>query len=47
MYLGERQHDDPDVVLESHHRMLESVFERYIIKIHDDDDDDDVSLFSS
>ncbi|VVB12216.1 unnamed protein product [Arabis nemorensis] len=27
VYLGERQHDDPDVVAESHHRMLESVFE--------------------
>ncbi|CAH2079698.1 unnamed protein product [Thlaspi arvense] len=27
VYLGERQHDDPELVSESHHRMLESVFE--------------------
>ncbi|KAL1205376.1 Subtilisin-like protease SBT3.12 [Cardamine amara subsp. amara] len=27
VYLGERQHDDPEVVAESHQRMLESVFE--------------------
>ncbi|KAF8096982.1 hypothetical protein N665_0298s0046 [Sinapis alba] len=27
VYLGERQHDDPELVSESHHRMLASVFE--------------------
>ncbi|CAN8325478.1 unnamed protein product [Cochlearia groenlandica] len=27
VYLGKRQHDDPDLVKDSHHRMLESVFE--------------------
>ena len=30
MYLGEKQHDDPEFVTESHHRMLWSLLGRYV-----------------
>jgi len=30
VYLGEKQHDDPEFVTESHHRMLWSLLGRYV-----------------
>jgi len=29
VYLGEREHDDPELVTASHHQMLESLLQRY------------------
>lgn len=30
MYLGEKQHDDPEFVTDSHHQMLWSLLGRYV-----------------
>ena len=31
VYLGERRHEDPELVTESHHDMLASVLGRYVV----------------
>lgn len=33
MYMGERQHEEPDLVSESHHEILSNVFGRFRSKL--------------